>query len=82
MKVLISHFFNEEYMLPWWLKHHREIFDHGVLMHPETGKPLVDEVPEPVEGFGSRRRPISVGERPECRGGQFIEHLDVDSVER
>ena len=27
-----SHFYNEAYLLPWWLKHHREIFDHGVLI--------------------------------------------------
>lgn len=32
MRLLISHFFNEEYLLPWWLEHHREIFDHGVLI--------------------------------------------------
>ena len=32
-KVLISHFYNEEYLLPYWLKHHREIFDHGVLIN-------------------------------------------------
>lgn len=32
MRVVISHFYNEEYMLPWWLRHHREIFDHGVLI--------------------------------------------------
>lgn len=32
MRLLISHFFNEEYLLPWWLAHHREIFDHGVLI--------------------------------------------------
>ncbi|MEP2030546.1 MAG: glycosyltransferase family 2 protein [Paracoccaceae bacterium] len=32
MKLVISHFFNEEYLLPWWLKHHRELFDHGVLI--------------------------------------------------
>ncbi len=31
MRTLFSHFFNEEYLLPWWLKHHREMFDHGVL---------------------------------------------------
>lgn len=31
-RVVISHFFNEAYMLPWWLRHHREIFDHGVLI--------------------------------------------------
>ncbi len=33
MKLVISHFFNEEFLLPWWLKHHREIFDHGVLIN-------------------------------------------------
>lgn len=32
MRVVISHFFNEEYLLPWWLRHHREMFDHGVLI--------------------------------------------------
>jgi hypothetical protein len=32
LKLIISHFFNEEYLLPWWLKHHREIFDHGILI--------------------------------------------------
>jgi hypothetical protein len=31
-RVVISHFFNEAYLLPWWLSHHREIFDHGVLI--------------------------------------------------
>ena len=29
---VISHFYNEEYLLPWWLMHHRELFDHGVLI--------------------------------------------------
>jgi hypothetical protein len=31
-RIVISHFFNEAYLLPWWLRHHREIFDHGVLI--------------------------------------------------
>ena len=29
--VIISSFYNEEYMLPWWLKHNKHIFDHGIL---------------------------------------------------
>ena len=33
MKLIISHFFNEEFLLPWWLEHHREKFDHGVLIN-------------------------------------------------
>src|SRR5262245_4413723 len=32
MRVVVSHFFNEAYLLPWWLRHHRDIFDHGVLI--------------------------------------------------
>lgn len=31
-KTLISHFYNEEYLLPWWLEHHRQYFDHGILI--------------------------------------------------
>ena len=31
-KTLLCHFYNEEYMLPWFLNHHRQIFDHGVMI--------------------------------------------------
>ena len=32
MRTVITHFFNEEYLLPWWLKHHIKIFDYGILI--------------------------------------------------
>lgn len=31
--VIISSFYNEEYLLPWWLEHHKNIFEHGVLFN-------------------------------------------------
>jgi len=31
-KTVISHFYNEEYLLPWWLKHHKKYFDHGIMI--------------------------------------------------
>jgi len=31
-KTILCHFYNEEYMLPWFLNHHRQIFDHGVMI--------------------------------------------------
>ena len=31
-KTVLCHFYNEEYLLPWWLKHHRKIFDHGIMI--------------------------------------------------
>jgi hypothetical protein len=29
--TLISHFWNEEFLLPYWLRHHVPLFDHGIL---------------------------------------------------
>ena len=31
--ILLSSFYNEEYLLPWWLEHHKKIFEHGVLIN-------------------------------------------------
>jgi hypothetical protein len=31
--TLVSHFFNEEYLLPLWLRHHVPLFDHGILIN-------------------------------------------------
>lgn len=30
--TIITHFYNEEYLLPYWLEHHKRIFDHGILI--------------------------------------------------
>ena len=32
MRTVICHFYNEAYLLPWWLKHHRNIFDYGIMI--------------------------------------------------
>lgn len=31
-KTILCHFYNEEYMLPWFLNHHKQMFDHGVMI--------------------------------------------------
>lgn len=31
-KTIITHLYNEEYLLPWWLNHHKKIFDHGIII--------------------------------------------------
>lgn len=33
MKTVICHFYNEEYLLPFWLKHHKKIFDNGIMIN-------------------------------------------------
>lgn len=32
MPTVLSHFYNEEQLLPFWLKHHTKIFEHGLLI--------------------------------------------------
>lgn len=32
MATLLCHFFNEEYLLPWWLKHHKKMFDRAIMI--------------------------------------------------
>lgn len=32
-KTIISHFYNEEYLLPWWLEHHKKHFNHGIMIN-------------------------------------------------
>lgn len=31
-RTVLCHFYNEEYLLPWWLEHHKQIFDHGIMI--------------------------------------------------
>lgn len=30
--TVICHFYNEEYLLPFWLNHHKNIFNHGIMI--------------------------------------------------
>jgi len=33
MVTLLTHFYNEEYLLPWWLNQHKDMFDHAILVN-------------------------------------------------
>ena len=40
-KTVISHFYNEEYLLPYWLEYHKNKFDHGIMInHGSNDKSL------------------------------------------
>ena len=41
-KTILTTFFNEEYLLPWWLNHHKKHFDHGVLVNYASTDNSVD----------------------------------------
>ena len=33
MNTVLTHFYNEEYLLPWWINHHKKIFDNGIMIN-------------------------------------------------
>lgn len=43
-KTVICHFFNEEYLLPWWLSHHKPFFDHGILINYNSTDSSLDVI--------------------------------------
>lgn len=45
-KTIICHFYNEEYLLPWWLKHHKNIFDHGIMINYNSTDKSVELIRE------------------------------------
>lgn len=46
MKSIISHFYNEEYLLPWWLEHHKKFFDYGLMINYNSTDRSVDIIKE------------------------------------
>ena len=46
MKSVICHFYNEEYLLPWWLKHHKEHFDYGLMINYKSTDKSVEIIKE------------------------------------
>ena len=45
-KTLLCHFYNEQWMLPWFLNHHKQIFDHGVMIDYHSTDHSVDLIRE------------------------------------
>ncbi len=40
--TVVCHFYNEEYLLPFWLNHHKEIFSHGIMINYQSTDNSVD----------------------------------------
>jgi len=44
--TVITHFWDEETLLPYWLKHHLELFDHGILINYRSTDRSVEIIKE------------------------------------
>lgn len=65
MITVISHFYNEEFLLPFWLHHHLRIFDHGILIDYASTDASVDIIKQMAPNWEirqSRNAEFSAGE--------------------
>ena len=44
--TVLCHFYNEEYLLPFWLKHHHSIFTHGIMIDYHSTDKSVEIIKE------------------------------------
>lgn len=51
MRLVVSRFHNEAYLMGWWLRHHREMFDHGVLIDSSSTDETADICRSLVPGW-------------------------------
>lgn len=62
--LLISHFINEELLLPYWLKHHLPIFDHAVLIDYGSTDNSLDIIRQLAPHWEVRRTTVSEFKEP------------------
>jgi hypothetical protein len=58
--IVISHFHNEEYLLPFWLKHHKKIFDHGILIDSNSTDKSVEIIQKIVPDWEIVKSPMKM----------------------
>ena len=56
--TVISNVYNEEYLLPFWLEHHRTIFDHGIVVNFKSTDKSMDIVREMCPSWDIIESPI------------------------
>lgn len=44
--TILCHFFNEEYLLPFWLNHHKRFFSHGIMVNYNSNDKSVEIIKE------------------------------------
>jgi nucleoside-diphosphate-sugar epimerase/2-polyprenyl-3-methyl-5-hydroxy-6-metoxy-1,4-benzoquinol methylase len=69
--ILISHFFNEEFLLPFWIRHHAPMFDLAILIDYNSNDRSLEII---------RREAPSSWRIVTSRNSQFIAHLTDQEV--
>lgn len=74
-KTVISAFRNEEYLLPWWLKHHKKMFDHGIMINCDSNDNSVNIIKDICPDWEIRDSIFDVF-------GAYQNDIEVEEIEK
>lgn len=66
MATLISHFYNEEVLLPSWLNHHKNLFEHGIMVDYQSTDNSVNLIKKIVPNWEIRNSRNQCFNAKEC----------------
>lgn len=58
--IVIAHFYNEKYLLPFWLEHHKNIFSHGILIDSNSTDNSVEIIKDIVPNWEIVKSPTKL----------------------
>lgn len=73
---LISHFLNEELLLPYWLRHHIPMFDHGIMVDYGSTDASLEIIRQLAPHWEIRRTQVQEFREPQV--GQEIQQIEAE----
>jgi len=76
--TVITHFYNESYLLPFWLKHHMNLFDHGILIDHHSTDNSVEICKEIAPHWKVITSRLNMFDAPLCDSEVMVQEWGID----
>jgi len=76
MSTVVTHIYNEEFLLPYWLAHHKKIFNHGIIIDFNSTDQSLKIIKELVPNWQIIKSPFVEFEAEKL--DRFVEELETE----
>ena len=76
MSTVVTHIYNEEFLLPYWLAHHKKIFNHGIIIDFNSTDKSTDIIKEFVPNWQIIKSPFVEFDAEKL--DRFVEELEIE----
>lgn len=78
MSTVITHVYNEEFLLPYWLSHHKEIFEHGIVIDFNSTDNSIRIFKEIVPNWKILKSPLEEFDAEKL--DRYVENIEKDLI--